>query len=77
MTPEEAGQQYLDLKGQLLVSLHWATFGLALHSWYEPIERLVTFSEQESVTLITPEVGEIINLRGKLNTDNWWLKYNE
>jgi L-ascorbate metabolism protein UlaG (beta-lactamase superfamily) len=75
MTPEEAGQQHLDLRGQLLVPLHWATFDMALHPWYEPIERLVTYSEQESVTLITPEVGEIINLRGKPNTDRWWLKY--
>jgi L-ascorbate metabolism protein UlaG (beta-lactamase superfamily) len=75
MTPEEAGQQCLDLRGQLLVPLHWATFDLGLHPWYEPIERLVTYFEQESVTLITPEVGEIINLRGKPNTDRWWLKY--
>ncbi len=75
MTPEEAGQQHLDLKGQLLVPLHWTTFDMALHPWYEPIERLVAFSEQESVTLITPEVGEKINLRGKSNTDHWWLKY--
>ena len=75
MTPEEAGQQQLDLRGKLLVPLHWATFDLGLHPWYEPIERLVTFSEQESVTLITPEVGEIIKLRGTTNTDHWWLKY--
>lgn len=75
MTPEEAGQQHLDLRGQLLVPLHWATFDLALHPWYEPIERLVTFSEQKSVTLIKPEVGEKINLRVKPNTDHWWLKY--
>ncbi len=75
MTPEEAGQQHLDLRGQLLVPLHWATFDLALHPWYEPIERLVTFSEKESVILITPEVGEKIILQGKPNTDHWWLKY--
>jgi len=75
MTPEEAGQQHLDLRGQLLVPLHWATFDMALHPWYEPIERLLTFSEQEFITLITPELGEIINLRGKSNTEHWWLKY--
>ena len=75
MTPEEAGQQHLDLRGQLLVPLHWATFDLALHPWYEPIERLVPFAEQESVALITPEVGEKINLRSNSNTDHWWLKY--
>ena len=75
MTPEEAGQQNLDLRGQLMVPLHWATFDLGLHPWYEPIERLVTFAEQESITLITPEVGEKINLLGESNTDHWWLKY--
>ena len=75
MTPEEAGQQHLDLKGQLLVPLHWATFDLGLHPWYEPIERLLPFAEQKSITLITPEVGEKINLRGKPKTDHWWLKY--
>lgn len=75
MTPEEAGQQHLDLRGQLLVPLHWATFDLALHPWHEPIERLVTFSEQKSVTLITSEVGEKINLLDEPNTKHWWLKY--
>ncbi len=75
MTPEEAGQQHLDLKGQLLVPLHWATFDLALHPWYEPIERLVAFSEQTSLTLITPELGKKINLHAKPDTDHWWLKY--
>lgn len=76
MIPEEAGQQHLDLKGRLLVPLHWATFDLALHSWYEPIERLVKFSEEESITLVTPEVGEKIDLLSKPNTGFWWLGLN-
>jgi L-ascorbate metabolism protein UlaG (beta-lactamase superfamily) len=75
MTPEEAGQQHLDLRGQLLVPLHWATFDLALHSWYEPIERMVSFAEKESITLITPEVGEKIDLSGKIDTNHWWVTY--
>jgi L-ascorbate metabolism protein UlaG (beta-lactamase superfamily) len=75
MTPEEAGQQHLDLGGKLLVPLHWATFDLALHPWHEPIERLITFSEKKSITLITPEVGEKIDLPGRIDTNNWWVKY--
>ncbi|MFC1523941.1 MBL fold metallo-hydrolase [Thermodesulfobacteriota bacterium] len=75
MTPEEAGQQHLDLRGQILVPLHWATFDLGLHPWYEPIERLVPFTEQEALPLITPEVGEKINLRDLPDTDHWWLHY--
>ncbi len=77
MTPEEASQQHLDLRGKLLVPLHWATFDLALHPWYEPIERLVTFSKQKSITLITPEIGKKIDLNVKPNTDHWWLKYKK
>lgn len=75
MTPEEAGQQHLDLKGRLLVPLHWATFDLGLHPWYEPIERLVAFSEEKSITLITPEIGEKIDLSEKAVTNHWWVKY--
>ena len=75
MTPEEAGQQHLDLRGQLMVPLHWATFDLGLHPWHEPIDRLVTFAGQKSFTLITPEVGKKINLRDTPKTDSWWLKY--
>ena len=75
MTPEEAGQQHLDLKGQLLVPLHWATFDMALHPWYEPIERLISFSEKASITLITPEVGDKIDLSGRIDINHWWVKY--
>ena len=75
MTPEEAGQQHLDLRGQLLVPLHWATFDLGLHPWYEPIERLATLSVEKSITLITPEIGEIIDLSGAIITHHWWDKY--
>ena len=34
-----------------------------------------SLSEQKSVTLITPEIGEIIKLRSKPRTDHWWMKY--
>jgi L-ascorbate metabolism protein UlaG (beta-lactamase superfamily) len=75
MTPEEAGQQHLDLRGELLIPLHWATFDMAFHPWYEPIERLVAFVKKESIALITPEVGEKIDLSGSAKTSHWWIKY--
>jgi len=75
MTPEEAGQQHLDLRGKLLVPLHWATFDMALHPWHEPIERLVTFSKNVSITLITPEIGKKIDFPGGIDTNHWWVKY--
>ncbi len=75
MTPEEAGELHMDIGGTYLVPLHWATFNLAFHPWYEPIERLVAFADKKSIKLITPEIGErIYPLRG-VKTDHWWTGY--
>jgi L-ascorbate metabolism protein UlaG (beta-lactamase superfamily) len=41
MGPENAIQACLDVKGNLLLPLHWGTFALAFHPWTEPIERLL------------------------------------
>jgi L-ascorbate metabolism protein UlaG (beta-lactamase superfamily) len=40
MMPEETAQVHLDLKGKILQPMHWGTFNLALHSWYDPIVRV-------------------------------------
>ena len=40
MFPEEAVAAHLDLRGGLLIPVHWATFNLALHDWAEPVNRL-------------------------------------
>ena len=40
MTPEEAVATHLDVRGGLLLPVHWATFNLALHSWGEPVDRI-------------------------------------
>ena len=41
LNPEEAVQAHRDLGGGLFVPIHWATFDLALHTWAEPVERLL------------------------------------
>src|SRR5262249_57230510 len=40
MTPEEVVQAHRDLRGELLVPVHWATFNLAFHAWNEPAIRM-------------------------------------
>ena len=51
MLPEEALQQHQDLSGGIMVPLHWATFDLALHPWYEPIERTLTAAREIDVQI--------------------------
>jgi L-ascorbate metabolism protein UlaG (beta-lactamase superfamily) len=72
MTPEEAVQQHQDLGGGILVPLHWATFDLALHPWYEPIERALAAADTSNVRVITPLIGERVDLNRLPEANEWW-----
>jgi L-ascorbate metabolism protein UlaG (beta-lactamase superfamily) len=72
MLPEEAAQQFLDIRGQVMMPTHWATFDLALHPWYEPIERLIVAAEEKKIALVTPRIGERIEVKNPVRSDYWW-----
>ena len=74
MAPEETAQAHLDLRGRLLLPIHWGAFSLALHPWREPIERLLTIAEQQRIEVIHPMVGGCYELGGKLPKERWWEK---
>lgn len=71
VTPEQAVEAAKMLKGKMVVPIHWGTFDLSLHSWHEPIERLVTAAAQEQVRIITPKMGEFVDAENYENVF-WW-----
>lgn len=58
MMPEETIQAHIDVKGDKLMLVHWATFSLAFHDWADPIERAVKAARERGVDIITPKIGE-------------------
>lgn len=74
MMPEETVQAHLDLKGKILMPIHWGAFTLAMHSWTEPIERLKAKAATLQVPVTTPQIGETITLNQKLPVSHWWRK---
>jgi len=72
MTPEEAVATHLDLRGGLLVPVHWATFNLALHSWGEPVDRIWSEAKENDVHLAVPRPGERVNADDPAEVDGWW-----
>jgi L-ascorbate metabolism protein UlaG (beta-lactamase superfamily) len=72
MMPEETAQAHLDLKGKILQPIHWGTFDLALHSWYDPIVRVAKAADSLGIRLSTPIVGETILIDDNLLTERWW-----
>ncbi len=72
MTPEQTLQAHLDLRGKALMPVHNGTFDLALHAWYEPLERLAELAQAQWVPLVTPMIGEALPLQELYTTSPWW-----
>ncbi len=75
MIPEEAVKQHIAVKGDKLVPLHWATFDMALHPWYEPVERLVVEAEKSGISLLILKIGQQIDFKSPLETNFWWRDF--
>ena len=72
MFPEETVKAHLDLKGRVLHPIHWGTFNLSLHPWFEPMERLVQAAGQHDIEVATPMAGETIVLQNLNLGGSWW-----
>lgn len=76
LNPEEAVQAHIMLKGNQMVPIHWGTFDLALHSWQEPIERIIVAAEKENVSIITSRIGETV-VPSRHENSYWWRSLND
>ena len=71
MMPEETSQAGADLNAQAVMPMHWGKFTLSLHSWTEPVERLIAASADKDYNIVTPRVGEVVNIN-ELPHHVWW-----
>ena len=72
MNPEDAVQAHIDVRGGLLLPIHWCTFRLAPHPWAEPIERLLAAAEPAGVRVAVPKPGERVDPAAATESDAWW-----
>jgi L-ascorbate metabolism protein UlaG (beta-lactamase superfamily) len=72
MTPEEGVAAHRDLRGGLLIPVHWGTFNLAPHPWAEPAVRVLAAAEEAGVPLVIPKPGERIDVGDPPAVDQWW-----
>jgi len=72
MQPEQTLQAHLDLRGRNLLPIHNGTFDLALHAWNDPFERIVQLAQAPAVPVVTPAMGEAVQLARPQPTARWW-----
>lgn len=72
MNPEDAVRAHDDLRGRLMVPVHWATFNLGFHAWREPADRTVAAARKAGVALVMPKPGQRINVAEPPPIEPWW-----
>lgn len=73
LLPDEVFQAALDLKTKRLIPIHSAKYVLANHPWDEPLSKITELCRGTEIDLITPLIGEQVNLRRKSQLyEEWW-----
>ncbi len=72
LTPEQTVQAFVDLRAKLLYLVHNSTFDLAMHAWRHPMDSVLALTEQKSLPLATPEIGEVLTLGQPRENKAWW-----
>lgn len=72
MDPDEALRAHRELRGQVMLPIHWATFDLAFHDWADPVEWVVEEAAHSGVRLALPPPGGRFVVAEGLPTRPWW-----
>ena len=75
MTPEQAVRAHAELRGEVLLPIHWATFDLAFHAWADPVEWLVERAAATGVQVALPVPGGRFEPAGDLPVQPWWRPF--
>lgn len=76
MLPEQTAAANQDLRGKRLMPIHWGAFTLALHAWFDSVERVRKAAHPHHVEVMTPEIGEIAPIKAHpYPHSTWWNKH--
>lgn len=72
MFPEEVIQATIDLGAKAVLPIHNSKYTLAMHSWYEPLDRVTEHGDKNKVFVTTPQIGQTFKLNNDLPKERWW-----
>lgn len=76
LMPEESVKAGIEVKGKLLMPIHWGSFKLAPHNWRDPIDRFRAECIRMDVPCIHPYIGERFCLGHDYPVTQWWQDIN-
>lgn len=77
LLPEEVLKATQDLHATRLFPVHSSKFKLAFHPWDEPLTRVTELNKVHNIPLVTPIIGEVVNLKDTTQQfKQWWVGLN-
>jgi L-ascorbate metabolism protein UlaG (beta-lactamase superfamily) len=77
MMPDEILKAATDLKAKKLLAVHNSKFAIANHPWDEPLINVAAQLKAENINLLTPKIGEQVNLKDNNQVfTEWWKNIN-
>ncbi len=71
--PDELMQVQKDLNARVIFPVHNSKFTLADHAWSDPQELAYVHAKEANQKIITPKIGEIVNLSDSTQVfSRWW-----
>jgi L-ascorbate metabolism protein UlaG (beta-lactamase superfamily) len=72
--PEEVAQAASELKAKRFFPVHSGKFAMANHAWNEPLKKITALNKSMNIPLLTPMIGEIVNLKdNQQQFKQWWV----
>lgn len=72
MSAEDAVRAHREVRGKRMFPVHWSTFNLAYHDWDEPVRRASAEARRIGVELVTPRLGEWVDVGREFKSTAWW-----
>ncbi len=74
MMPHEVLKATSDLKAKALLPVHSGKFTLGNHNWDEPLNKITQNQAKNSFRILTPQIGEQVNLNDSTQQFTQWWK---
>ena len=73
MLPDEVLKAAKELNAKRILPVHSGKFPLSLHEWDEPFKLIIENNKKYNLDIITPMIGETVNLDDNDQTfSHWW-----
>jgi L-ascorbate metabolism protein UlaG (beta-lactamase superfamily) len=77
MLPSEFLQAAKELQAKRIIPVHSSKFKLGNHDWDEPLSLIMEYNQSEGLSILTPMIGELVNLKDEHQFfSNWWKSVN-